>query len=241
MKEALGVIPARYHSLRFPGKPLASIQGKPMVQIVYERARTANHLSRLIIATDDGRIHQACKSFGAEVWMTSPDHHSGTERVAEVAERVNTPLVINIQGDEPLIRGEMIDELVLTLQDETIPMATLAAKVKDLDDLEKKDMVKVVVDKKGFALYFSRSPLPSEAKDYFLKHIGIYGYQRDFLLRLRNMPPSRQERAEKLEQLRALDNGFRIKVIESEFSTLSVDSPQDIIKVDNHLRKREDE
>lgn len=212
-----------------------------MVQRVYERSRTAKHLSRLIIATDDGRIHQACKSFGAEVWMTSPDHHSGTERVAEVAERVNTPIIINIQGDEPLIKGEMIDELVLALQHETILMATLAAKVKDLDEFEKKDMVKVVVDKEGFALYFSRSPIPFEAQDYFLKHIGLYGYQRDFLLRLRNMPASRLERAEKLEQLRALENGFRIKVIESAFSTLSVDSPQDIIRVDHHLRKREDE
>lgn len=238
MKEAIGVIPARYHSQRFPGKPLALINRKPMIQRVYERALTSKLLSRLIIATDEERIFKACQEFGAEVWMTSPDHNSGTERVAEVAQKIKAPLIVNIQGDEPLIRGEMIDELVAALQDESIPMATLAAKVKDSKLLNEKNRVKVVVNKDGFALYFSRSPLPFQSLDYFLQHIGLYGYQKDFLLHLSKMGPSRLEKTEQLEQLRALENGYRIKIIESPFPTLSVDSPQDIIKVENYLKER---
>lgn len=241
MKKATGIIPARYHSARFPGKPLALIKGKPMIQRVYERAKTAECLTRLIIATDDERIFKTCKAFGAEVQMTSPQHNSGTERAAEIAEKLNTPIVINIQADEPLIRGKMIDELVSALQDESIPMATLAAKVKDIRLLYEKNTVKLVVDKQGFALYFSRSPLPFNPTDHFLQHIGIYGYQKDFLLEFCSMQPSRLEKTEKLEQLRVLENGYKIKIIESPFQTLSVDSPQDIINVENYLKKREDE
>lgn len=241
MKQALGVIPARYHSHRFPGKPLALILGKPMIQRVYEGALSSKSLSRLIIATDDKRIQKVCHDFGAEVWMTSPHHHSGTERVAEVAEKISAPIVINIQGDEPLIRGEIIDNLVTTLEDDSIPMATAAVRVKDFDDIKRENTVKVVFDQKGFALYFSRSPLPFQARDFFHQHIGIYGYQRDFLLQFCSLPPSRLEKAEKLEQLRALENGFRIKVIESPHFTLSVDSPQDIIRMENQLRMRENE
>lgn len=241
MKKATGIIPARYHSARFPGKPLALIKGKPMIQRVYERAKTAEYLTRLIIATDDERIFKTCKAFGAEVQMTSPHHNSGTERAAEIAEKLNTPIVINIQVDEPLIRGKMIDELVSALQNESIPMATLAAKVKDIKLLYEKNAVKLVVDKQGFALYFSRSPLPFNPTDHFLQHIGIYGYQKDFLLEFCSMRPSRLEKTEKLEQLRVLENGYKIKIIESPYQTLSVDSPQDIINVENYLKKREDE
>lgn len=241
MREAIGVIPARYHSRRFPGKPLALIGGKPMIQRVYQRAKSAKSIARLIIATDNEKIFKTCKAFGAEVRMTSPRHNSGTARVAEIAEKINTPIVINIQGDEPLIRGEMIDELVSVLQDESIPMATLAARVQDLSLLSEKNTVKVVTDKNGFALYFSRSPLPFNATDHFLQHIGIYGYQKDFLLEFSHMDASRLERTEKLEQLRALENGYKIKIIETPFLTLSVDSSQDIIKVENYLRQRKDE
>lgn len=209
-----------------------------MIQRVYERAKTAEYLTRIIIATDDERIFKACNAFGAEVQMTSPHHNSGTERAAEIAEKLNTSIVINIQGDEPLIRGEMIDELVSALQDESIPMATLAAKVKDLKLLNEKNTVKVVTDKQGFALYFSRSPLPFNTTDYFLQHIGIYGYQKDFLLEFCSMQPSRLEKTEKLEQLRVLENGYKIKIIESPFQTLSVDSPEDIIKVENYFKKK---
>ena len=238
MKLATGIIPARYDSKRFPGKHLAVIQGKSIIQRVYEQAQTANLLQQIIIATDDERIFQASRSFGAEVLMTSPLHNSGTERAAEIAEKINTPIIINIQGDEPLLRGKMIDDLVIALQDETIPMATLAAKVKDLSLINEKNIVKAVLDKNGFALYFSRSPLPFQASDYFWQHIGIYGYQRDFLLEFSKLSASRLETTEKLEQLRVLENGYKIKIIETSSPTLSVNTPQDIIRIENFLKQR---
>jgi len=237
LKLATGVIPARYQSQRFPGKPLALIQGKPMIQRVYERAREAKLLDRLIIATDDEKIFEAAEDFGAEVQMTSRLHNSGTERVAEVAKEIKTSIIINIQGDEPLLRREMIDDLVESLQDKTIPMATLAAKQKDMDLLYDKNVIKVAADREGFAINFSRSPLPLEVPDYFLQHVGIYGYQKKFLLAFSEMPPSKSEKAESLEQLRAVENGYKIKIIETKFSTLSVDSPQDIIRIENFLSK----
>lgn len=237
MKLATGIIPARYDSKRFPGKHLAVILGKSIIQRVYEQAQTANLLQRIIIATDDERIFQASQAFGAEVLMTSPLHNSGTERAAEIAEKINTPIIINIQGDEPLLRGKMIDDLVIALQDETIPMATLAAKVKDLSLINEKNIVKAVLDKNGFALYFSRSPLPFQASDYFWQHIGIYGYQRDFLLEFSQLSASRLETTEKLEQLRVLENGYKIKIIETSSPTLSVNTPQDIIRIENFLKE----
>jgi len=208
---------------------------------VYERAQKAKHLNRIIIATDDKRIYQAAENFGAEVRMTSPSHHSGTDRVAEVAKEIKSPIIINIQGDEPLLKGEVIDSLVVALQDNTIPMATLAARMNDLSLLNEKNLVKVVSDANGFALYFSRSPLPFQAADYFLQHIGIYGYQKDFLLAFSKMQPSRLEKTEKLEQLRALENGYKIKIIETQLHSLSISSPQDIIKVENLLKKKTDD
>lgn len=209
-----------------------------MIQWVYEQAHKARHLERIIIAADDERIFQVCKGFGAEVMMTSPLHNSGTERAAEIAKKLKSSLVISIQGDEPILRGEMIDELVEALQNARVPMATLAVKVKNLAALNDKNVVKVIFNKKGYALYFSRSPLPYQATDYFWQHIGIYGYQKGFLLKLYKMPESRLEKEENLEQLRALENGFQIKVIETKYTTLSVDTPQDIIKVENYLKKR---
>ncbi len=208
---------------------------------MYERAQKAKHLKRIIIATDDKRIYQAAENFGAEVRMTSPSHHSGTDRVAEVAKEIKSPIIINIQGDEPLLKGEVIDSLVVALQDDTIPLATLAARMNDLSLLNEKNIVKVVSDANGFALYFSRSPLPFQTSDYFLQHIGIYGYQKDFLLAFSKMQPSRLEKAEKLEQLRALENGYKIKIIETQLPSLSVSSPEDIIKVENLLKKKTDD
>jgi 3-deoxy-manno-octulosonate cytidylyltransferase (CMP-KDO synthetase) len=237
LKKATGIIPVRYQSERFPGKPLALIKGKPMIQRVYEAAAKARLLDELIIATDDKRISDVATNLGAEVRMTSTSHLSGTDRAAEVAKEVKMPIIINIQGDEPLLREEMIDELVQTLQDEAIPMATLAARVNDINLLKDSNTIKVVVDKKGFALYFSRSPLPFQATDYFFQHIGIYGYQRDFLLAFSQMKQTRLEKAENLEQLRVLENGFKIKIIETPFLTIGVDSPQDIIKVENYLEE----
>ena len=208
---------------------------------MYERAQKAKLLKQIIIATDDKRIYQTAENFGAEVRMTSPSHHSGTDRVAEVAKETKSPIIINIQGDEPLLKGKMIDSLVVALQDDTIPMATLAARMNDLSLLNEKNIVKVVSDANGFALYFSRSPLPFQASDYFLQHIGIYGYQKDFLLAFSKMQPSRLEKTEKLEQLRALENGYKIKIIETQLHSLSVSSPQDIIKVENLLKKKNDD
>jgi 3-deoxy-manno-octulosonate cytidylyltransferase (CMP-KDO synthetase) len=169
--------------------------------------------------------------------MTSPHHVSGTERVAEVAESLSSPYIINIQGDEPLIRPEMIDDLISAMDQEEAPMATLATRVDDLSLLEDQNIVKVVTDQQGLALYFSRSPLPFQSSDFFYRHIGIYGYRRDFLLEMCQWPPSRLEQEEKLEQLRVLENGHNIKVVFTRYSTLSVDTPQDIIMVENFMKK----
>jgi 3-deoxy-manno-octulosonate cytidylyltransferase (CMP-KDO synthetase) len=234
---AIGVIPVRFGATRFPGKPLAPILGRPMVQWVYEGARASKLLSRVVIATDDERIAAAARVFGADVIMTSPDCASGTDRAAEVASASSCDFVINIQGDEPLVRGEMLDGLVRGLVESGAPMATLMARVESLELLDDPHIVKVIADGGGYALYFSRSPLPHGCSDYFYQHIGIYGYRRDFLLGYKDLPPSRLERAEKLEQLRALENGRRIRLIEIPRPTLSVDAPADIIKVEQFLMR----
>lgn len=239
MRAATGVIPARYGATRFPGKPLALISGMPLIQRVYERAQKAKQLQQIIIATDDDRIFSASKAFGAHVRMTSLDHRSGTERVAEVAETLSSPIIINIQGDEPLLHGQMIDDLVQALQDSEVPMATLASKVTDIERIHDQDIVKVVVDKDGYALYFSRSPIPFRSADHFHQHIGIYGYQREFLMKFCGLPFSRLEASEGLEQLRALENGHRIKIVPTPFQVLSVDTPQDIIAVEQFIERGE--
>lgn len=238
LEKAAGIIPARYGATRFPGKPLASILGKPMIQWVYEGAKTSKLLKRIIIATDDQRIVKAADEFGAEAVMTSTDHASGTERVAEAAAQVEAEIIVNIQGDEPLVGGEMLDALIIALDDPSISMATLMAKVTDMALLQDSHVVKVVTDKNGFALYFSRSPLPYQAPDHFFQHIGIYGYRKDFLMNFHRLPVSRLERIEKLEQLRVLENGMPIQMIEIPRPTLSVDTPQDIIKVEKLLSVR---
>lgn len=238
MKRAVAVIPARYESTRFPGKPLALILGRPMLQRVYEGVREARLVERVIIATDDERIRKAAESFGAEARLTSRTHSSGTERAAEAAQSIDNNIIINVQGDEPLVSGELVDSLVKALQDEAVPMASLMARVRDLSLMADPNIVKVVTDRDGFALYFSRAPLPCGASDFFFQHIGIYGYKRDFLLPFAALKPSRLERLEKLEQLRALENGWRIKMVEASAPTLSVDKPDDIIKIEEFLRKK---
>lgn len=237
MRKASGIIPARYESRRFPGKPLAPILGKPMIQRVYERAKQAESLENVFIATDDQRIFDASLSFGADVRMTSPGHRSGTSRVAEIAAQLDSPLIINIQGDEPLFHVSMIEDLVQALQDKTIHMATLAARENNIADIEDQNIVKVVMDREDFALYFSRSPIPFNSADSFCKHIGIYGYQKTFLLKFESLQETRLEKTEKLEQLRALENGCRIKIVNTPHSILSVDTPEDIIKIENFLRE----
>jgi len=208
-----------------------------MIQWVYERAAQAALLQKIIIATDDDRIFHACSSFGAEVCMTSPGHRSGTDRIAEAAKAVSSPVIVNIQGDEPLIRGDMLDSLVEALQDESSFMATLAASNEDLSLQNDPNIVKVVIDSQGSALYFSRAAIPFHASDHFLQHIGIYAYHRNFLLDFCRWPPSRLEETERLEQLRILERGHRIKVVLTPHSTLSVDTPEDIIKVEEILMK----
>ena len=238
MKRAAAVLPVRYQSSRFPGKPLALILGKPMIQRVYEGVREARLVDRIIVATDDERIRDAAKSFGAEAVLTSSAHNSGTERAAEVLQIIDNSIIINVQGDEPLVTGGQVDLLVEALQDENVQMASLMAKVYDLDLMANPNINKVVTDQESFALYFSRAPIPYQASDFFYQHIGIYAYKRDFLVKFTKMKPSRLERLERLEQLRALENGCRIKMVEAPSPTLSVDTPGDIIKVEEFLIKK---
>lgn len=237
MIRATGIIPARYASTRFPGKPLAEILGKSMISMVYERARRAASLDRVIVATDDDRIMEACGRLGIPVRLTSPGHASGTERVAEVARGLDSSLIVNIQGDEPLLEPAMIDELVGAFDDEAVVMASLMKKIRDPAAFQDCHRVKVVVDKDGNALYFSRAPIPYGAEGFF-HHIGIYGFRRDFLFRFCALAPSDLERHEGLEQLRALENGFRIRMVETAHSTLSVDTPRDIIEVERFLKEK---
>lgn len=246
------VIPARYASTRFEGKALADIMGKPMVQRVYERTSRASLVSEVIVATDDRRIVEAVKAFGGRVEMTSASHETGTDRLAEVAERIDSEIIVNVQGDEPLIEPAMIDEVIRPLvDDDSVMMGTLKSRVRNLHDFLSPNVVKVVTDRDGFALYFSRSPLPffrdkwNDLKDeafasgrlLCFKHVGIYVYRREFLIRYARMPQTPLECSEKLEQLRALENGFRIKVVDTEYESIGVDSPADLEKVLDKLRK----
>ncbi|MBV8820395.1 MAG: 3-deoxy-manno-octulosonate cytidylyltransferase [Acidobacteriaceae bacterium] len=230
-RRILGVIPARFASSRFPAKALAPLAGKPMIQHVYERAQMARYLDKLIIATDDERIYSAARDFGANVRMTRADHPSGTDRVAEVASAENADLIVNIQGDEPLIDPAAIDGAALALLDEPgIPMGTLKRRIEDPAEAASPNVVKVVTDRDSNALYFSRCPIPFyRAQDgMHYKHIGLYVYRRDFLLKYSDLPVGPLEKAECLEQLRALENGYRIRVAETEYDSLGVDTPEDL-------------
>ncbi len=233
MVEAVIVIPARYGSTRFPGKPLAPLWGKPLIQHVYERALRSKRCSRVIIATDDARIAAAAAGFGAEAAMTSADHPSGTDRVAEVTRGLDADLIVNLQGDEPLVDPASIDAAVEPLAaDASIPMGTLCAPIEQTADLANPHVVKVVVDRAGFALYFSRLPIPfvrngrADVRRY--RHIGLYVYRREFLLKLASLSPTPLEQAEKLEQLRALEHGHRIRVAVVSKASPGIDTPADL-------------
>ncbi|MBI3683072.1 MAG: 3-deoxy-manno-octulosonate cytidylyltransferase [Acidobacteria bacterium] len=230
----LGVIPARYASVRFPGKALAPVGGKPILQHVYERCAQAHYLTSVVIATDDERIFEAARKFRAPVRMTRPDHPSGTDRVAEIASADPASIIVNIQGDEPLIDPAAIDAATLALLDDVdAPMATLKKRIEDPGELTNPNVVKVVTSLQGDAIYFSRCPIPHdrgrEAVHY--KHIGLYVYRRDFLLGYSQLPVGPLEKAERLEQLRALENGCRIRVMETEYESIGVDTPEDLEKV----------
>lgn len=243
----IGIIPARHASTRFPGKPLALIAGKPLIQRVVDRCRQANALADVIVATDDEGIRAVAARF-CRVEMTRPDHPSGSDRIAEVAARIDCDAVVNIQGDEPLIDPGAIDAVALaTARDE---MSTAATPIRHLQEYDNSNVVKVVVNKAGRALYFSRRTIPylrdaagrsleeQMAAFPFLKHLGLYGYRRETLLRLVGYPVSALESAEKLEQLRALDNGIQIAVVQVEQDSAGVDVPADVARVEQLLRER---
>ena len=232
--KVIGVIPARYHSTRLEGKPLADIHGRPMIQWVYENVKRARNLNDLRVATDDARIFEAVERFGGKAVLTSGDHTTGTDRIAEVVQNMDVEVVINIQGDEPFITPTMINEVAAPLlEDRDIPMSTLMHEI-DEAEFRNPNTVKVVTDALGFALYFSRSPIPyprNRGEQRALGHIGIYGYRRDFLLKLTEMSPTPLEKTESLEQLRVIENGFRIKVVETtatDYIPISVDTGEDL-------------
>jgi len=235
MIRVLGVIPARYASTRLPGKPLIDLAGKPMIQHVYERAAQARLLDQLLVATDDRRIYEAVKAFGGQVQMTSPDHPTGTDRIAEVAREVECQAVVNIQGDEPLIAPKVIDLATeALLSDDSVSVSTLRTKIRDEAEAADTNVTKVVVDQEGFALYFSACAIPchrAQTGHGWYKHIGMYVYRRDFVLLFPTLPRTPLEQTEKLEQLRALEHGYRIKVVETDYDSISIDVPEDVPRV----------
>lgn len=237
--QVIGIIPARFASTRFPGKPLAEIAGKSMIQRVYERAKEVKLLTEVIIATDDDRIYTAAEDFGAKVIMSSPDHQSGTDRCCEVINLLDEKydLVVNIQGDEPFIDPEQIQQVVQCFSDENTEIATLVKLIDSNEELFNHNKPKVLMDDDDFAIYFSRSALPYlkdvEQNEWrsefnFYKHIGMYAYRTDILREITQLKPSRLEKAEGLEQLRWIESGYKIKTSITEIESFSIDSPEDI-------------
>ncbi len=235
------VVPARYNSTRFPGKLLAPLDGKPVILWVLENLRKSKKADYLIVATDDERIYNLVRKSGFRAAMTSPNHRSGTDRVAEVAEYFQTLFVVNVQGDEPFIRAEIVDRIFEEL--EADPSTDIVTPITPISEREAQDpnVVKVVVDRKGFALYFSRSPIPYNrtGKARYFKHIGVYGYRLTALFSFVNLPPSSLEEAEGLEQLRALENGMRIKtVLVEDYRGISIDTPEDLRRAEEYVKEK---
>ena len=233
--KVLGVIPARFQSSRFPGKALALLASKPIIQHVWEQSQRASTLSDVIIATDDSRIYNEARRFGARVAMTRSDHLSGTDRVAEVAAaEPDATLIVNIQGDEPLIDPAAIDAAARALlNDPKLAMGTLSKRIERVDEITNPNVVKVVTGLRGDAIYFSRNPIPYDRAGgaVYFKHIGLYVYRREFLLAYPSLPVGPLEKVECLEQLRALENGHRIGVVETTYESLGVDTPEDLEEV----------
>src|SRR3989338_2331660 len=282
--DVIGVIPARYGSTRFEGKVLADLQGKPMLQWVWEQAKKAKILDELIVACDDKRIEEAVNGFGGKAVLTSKEHLSGTDRICEVVNPLEVKVIVNIQADEPLLDAVMIENVARPLLDDSrLNMATLMKRIDDPHEISDPNVVKVTIDRHGFALYFSRAAIPyqrdkpprrrrgnsqshkpegnggqpnsrshkpegngaaSARRSHksinaaYYKHIGLYAYSKDFFFIFKNLPESNLERIEKLEQLRVLEEGFRIKVIETNISTLGVDTPEDLEKVKKIISRR---
>jgi len=242
LPSVLAVIPARFASSRFPGKPLSAIGGKTMLERVFARVSQARLVDAVLVATDDPRIFEAARRFGAPARMTRADHSTGTERVAEVAAGQDAAIIVNVQGDEPLIDPSAIDQAIAPLlDDQPPPMATLKKRISDPRDLDNPNVVKVVTDCAGNAIYFSRSliPYPRDGDSgMHFKHVGLYAYRRDFLLRFPALPVGPLETAEKLEQLRALENGYSIRVVETGYDSISVDTPEDLERVRELVERR---
>lgn len=238
--EVIGIIPARYGSTRFEGKLLADLCGKPVIQYTWENARKSKSIDELLVATDDKRIYNSAKGFGAKVIYTSKAHRSGSDRLTEVVSQFDAGIIVNIQADEPFIHPSMIDDVVSPLlrDNNSIQMVTLCHKISNRGELNDPNSVKVVMDRNGFALYFSRAPIPYEARVTShesriagcYKHIGLYAYTKDFLFTFKSLPQSRLEKIERLEQLRVLENGYKIKVIETKFDTIGIDTQEDLEK-----------
>ena len=240
MSKAVGIIPARWGSTRFPGKPLHSIAGKPLLKHVWERCQRSKSLDLVVVATDDMRIASAAFDWGAEVALTSPKHSTGTNRAAEVARKTkHFAYVVNIQGDEPLIDPRLINKLVEKLRsDSKIGVVTAAHPFKNPADAFSPHQVKVVLDLSGNALYFSRAPIPAQQKDgMFLRHQGIYGFRRETLLQFVRWKPSPLERAESLEQLRALENGVKVHVLVTATGSPGIDTPEDAMALEQKLAR----
>lgn len=245
--DVVAIIPARYESNRFRGKPLAKIAGKPMIQHVVERAQEVDLLSRVVVATDDQRIGDCVESFGGEYVLTRSDHVSGSDRLAETAELVGISehdVVVNIQGDQPLFPAEVVEQVARPLLDDpALPMSTLIYKIIREEEINDPNHVKTVFDRDNYALYFSRSPIPFQRNPEdnisptYYKHLGFYAYRKGFLLTFVALPEGEWERFEKLEQLRALEYGYKIKVTLTEHDSIEVDTPEDLLRVEQYLKQ----
>lgn len=243
------IIPARYDSTRFPGKVLYPLKGIPVIQHVYQNSKLSKLADEVLVATDSDEVYNRVTSFGGKVVMTDKGHQSGTDRIAEVATSQDYDIIVNVQGDEPLIRPEMIDQVILLLEDKRADIGTLIKEIKEPMDIINPNVVKVVIDKDGFAIYFSRSPIPYCRDEWqddvdvnialnkfkFYKHIGIYSYRKSVLLSLSKMKQTMLEKAERLEQLRAIENGFKIKTDKTHYEICGVDTPNDIERVERCL------
>ena len=239
--KAVAIIPARYHSTRFPGKALAKLLNKPLIQWVWEAVNNSNLFDQVMVATDSVKIKEVVDNFGGIAILTSKEHQSGTDRIAEVAESLDCDIIVNVQGDEPLINQKVLSSLLKIFEDSSIQIASLMTKIKDLKQLSNPNLVKVVVDNISNALYFSRSVIPYNRdnihfEDYW-QHIGVYAYRRNALMRLVKLPSGKLEQAEKLEQLRALENGIPIKMIKTEYNGIGVDTPEDLLKLESLLKE----
>ncbi len=242
MSKTIVVIPARFASMRFPGKVIADLQGKPIVQWVYEKAKAAKNVDDVIIAVDDEKVAKVVQDFGGKFVMTKPNHPSGTDRIAEAIENIDCDIIVNVQGDEPLIPTEVIEELVEKMKNnKDIEMGTVAVPIKRDKKAEDSNLVKVIFDVNNFAIYFSRSIIPflrvgGEDTTIF-KHWGVYSYRRDILEKIVNLEESRFEKCEKLEQLRALENGVKIFVVISNLESIGIDTPEDLILAEKTITR----